>query len=307
MKENTSKYWLPVLVVVGILTTTLFGWRALTVQELNRVEQTSQLDAASTKNAVAANRELPSGLVFAGSGGNLPIIRLMVKKFKQTHPEIKVDVPESIGSSAAIKGTAEQAIAVGLISRPLKDKEKKLGLTVVPYARTALVIGAHPTVFDDGITSKELVKIYQGTKSRWQDGQEIVVLTREPGDSTITVLEQNIPEFKQAYAESQKNQHWATLYSDQEMNQTLARKPHAIGLSDMGAITTERLPIKALKLNGVSPTLENMTSGKYPLVRTLSFVFFKDKLPAKAKAFLDFVQSKEGEKILSANGYLPLE
>lgn len=80
-----------------------------------------------------------------------------------------------------------------------------MGLTVVPYARTALVIGAHPTVLDDGITSKKLVEVYQGTKSRWQDGQKIVVLTRELGDSIITVLEQKIPEFKQAYAESQKN------------------------------------------------------------------------------------------------------
>lgn len=55
---------------------------------------------------------------------------------------------------------------------------------------------------DDGITSKELIQIYQGTKSRWQDDQEIIVLTREPGDSLIELLEEQIPEFKQVYAES---------------------------------------------------------------------------------------------------------
>ncbi|MBI2875544.1 MAG: sensor histidine kinase [Candidatus Tectomicrobia bacterium] len=41
-----------------------------------------------------------------------------------------------------------------------------MGLTVRPYAQTAIVLGAHPTVADDGITVEDLVRIYQGTKSR---------------------------------------------------------------------------------------------------------------------------------------------
>lgn len=61
-----------------------------------------------------------------------------------------------------------------------------MGLTVVPYAQTAIAISTHPTVAQDGITSSELIQIYKGTKSQWQDGQEIIVLTREAGDSSIT-------------------------------------------------------------------------------------------------------------------------
>lgn len=123
----------------------------------------------------------------------------------------------------------------------------------------------------------------------------------------IELLEEQIPEFKQVYAESQRTKRWTTLYTDQEMSQTLAKTPYAIGISDLGTITTKQLPIKALRVNGVSPTLENLTSGKYSLVRSLSFVFLQDKLPAKAKTFLDFVQSSEGKKILKANGYLAIE
>src|SRR2546430_1825556 len=76
-------------------------------------------------------------------------------------------------------------LASGLLRGPWKDEEQKLGLTVLPYARTVIVIGVHPTVADDGITSEDLVRIYKKTKTSWQDGHEIVVLTREPGDNTI--------------------------------------------------------------------------------------------------------------------------
>lgn len=306
-KENTFTRWLPVVVALGLSTASLFIWRSLTGQKRTQVNQT-QVATVSTKNPIAANRELPSSsLVFAGSGGNLDIVRLLAKEFQKSHSQIAIDVPDSIGSSAGIKAAADQAISVGLTSRSLKDKEKKLGLTVITYARTAIVIGVHPSVVDDGITSKELIQIYQGTKSRWQDEQEIIVLTREPGDSSLAVLEQQIPKFKQVYAESQRAKRWTTLYTDQEMSQTLAKTPYAIGISDLGIITTEQLPIKALKVNGVSPTLKNLTSGKYPLFRSLSFVFLQDKLSAKAKTFLDFVQSSEGKKILRANGYLAIE
>lgn len=266
------------------------------------------VDTPLTRPVGAAAGEVPAGpLVFAGSGSNLPITRLLTEAFARVHPESRIEVPASIGSAGGIRAAADGAIAVGLISRPLREAEKGLGLTVLPYARTAVVIGAHPTVADDGLTAEDLVQIYRGVRSRWKDGREIIVLTREPGDSSIEVLEQDIPGFKQAYAESLSVKRWTTLLTDQEMNRVLARMPYAIGLSDMGAITAERLPIKVLKINGVLPTPENVLRGRYPLVKLLTFAFLKDTLPAGAKAFLDFVRSKDGEKILRANGYLPHE
>ena len=305
-KKNVFARLLAVPVVIGVSTATLFLWQALIAQQRPQIKQTIKVDAASTKKLDAAQRESHSGsLIFAGSGGNLPILIPLVKEFRQSHPHVKIDVPASIGSSGGIQAAADGAIAIGLTSRPLKDEEKKLGLTVIPYAQTALVIGAHPSVTDDGITTDELIQIYQGKKSRWRDGHEIIVLTRDPEESSIKLLEQEIPGFKEAYAESQQAKRWSTVYQDKEMNKLLTRTPYAIGLSEMGTIAIERLPIKALSFNGMSPTPENVKSGSYPLVKTLSFVFLKHKLPSDAKTFLDFVQSQKGEKILRANGYLP--
>jgi phosphate transport system substrate-binding protein len=254
-----------------------------------------------------AGAAAPDRIVFAGSGANLAIMRLLAEAFTRTHPRIEIEVPATIGSSGGIRAVADGAITVALVSRSLRDSEKALGLTLRPYARTAVVIGAHPTVADEGITVDELVQIYRGVKSRWRDGREIVVLTREPGDSSIEILARSVPAFGAAYGESQRARRWTTLFTDQEMNAMLESTPYATGLSDMGAIRAEHRTIKVLKFNGVAPTPENVLGGRYPLVKMLAFVFRQETLPATAKAFMDFVRSVDGATLLKANGYLPAE
>lgn len=244
-------------------------------------------------------------LVFAGSGTNLPIIRVLTRAFQRSHPGITIDVPASIGSTSGIRAAADGAIAIGLISRPLKENEKGLGLDVVTYARTPLVIGVHPTVAEENISYAEIIDIYRGKKRNWKDSTEIIVLTREPGDSTIEVMDKGVPGFREVYEESRKAKRWATILKDLEMNQALAQAPHAIGFSDLGALTIEQHRIKPLRVNGVAPTIRSVQSGKYPLVKQLMFVYHKEKLPPAAREFLAFVRSKEGAKVLRANGYLP--
>jgi phosphate transport system substrate-binding protein len=75
----------------------------------------------------------------------------------------------------------------------------------------------------------------------------------------------------------------------------------------MGAIVTERLPVKPLQLDGVAPTPENVRSGAYPLTKTLTFAFKTDGLPPGARAFIDFVRSAEGKRILTRSGYVPVD
>jgi len=246
-------------------------------------------------------------MVFAGSRANLAITRILVDSFKRENPNIAIEVPESIGSTGGIKAAAEGAVTIGLASRRLKETEKKYGLAVVPYARTALVICAPPTVTDSDINFEELVQIYKGEKVKWKDGRQIIVLTRQPGDSLIETLERTIAGFKDAYQESQKARRWLTLFTDKDMNSAIAATPDSMGITTFGTVKSEKLKVKILKINGIYPSPENVLKGKYPLVLNLSFVFLRDRLPSGANAFISFVGSRKGEKILRANGYLPGE
>jgi phosphate transport system substrate-binding protein len=265
--------------------------------------------AEGRADAPVGRADAPAGrarpLVFAGSGSNVSITRLLADAFHHLHPEIAIDVPGSIGSTGGIRAVADGAIAVALISRPVREAERGSGLTVVPYARTAVVIGAHPTVPVTGLTFEDLVQIYRGLQTRWNDGHEIVVLTRESGDSSLEVLERGVPSFQAASNASRQAGRWRTLYTDQEMTRTLGQTSYAIGMLDLGTIVAERAAIKVLEMNGIAPTLENVRTGRYPLAKTLSFAFRRDRLAPTAQTFMDFVRSPAGAKILGTNGYLP--
>lgn len=253
---------------------------------------------------ISVSQAQSAPLIFAGSGSNLPITRILADAFIKNHPGVTIDIPASIGSTGGIKAAAEGAITLGLTGRPLREGEKALNLTLVPYARTIIVIGAHPSVVDTALTYEELVRIYQGRKTRWQDGKEIIVLNRDEGEATIEVMNQVIPGFKEAHAESLKARRWIVAFTDQEMNKRLESTPQAIGMTDYGAITAEHLRIKPLALNTIAPTTENAQKGVYPLVKTMSFAFRSDRIPAEARAFIAFARSPAGQQILKENGYL---
>lgn len=245
--------------------------------------------------------------MFAGTGSGLAVTRRLAQAFGRHHPGITITVPSSIGSTGGIRAVADGAITVALFSRPLREPEKVLGLTVVPFARTAVAIAVHPGVVDDDITFGDFVKIYEGKKTRWRDGHEIIVLTRQPDDAVTQELSQKVPGFEGARAESQKARRWTMLFTDQDMNRTLAKTPFAIGFAALGTLTAERLAVKTLAVDGVRPTHEDVRSGRYPLSMTLSFAFAPRRLPEAAQVFVDFVRSRAGRDILRAEGFVPVE
>jgi phosphate transport system substrate-binding protein len=223
----------------------------------------------------------------------------------QTHPEVRIQL-RTVGSTNGVALAAAGAIQIGLVSRPLRDSEEGRGLTLLPYARTAVVIGADPDTPETTLTAADLLSFYRGTKLSWKSGREVTFLTREEGDSSVTSLKQAMPGFAEAYAAGANTSHWTILYSEPTMHEALLTFPFALGLSDLGTTTLERLPIKVLSIDGIAPTIENITTGRYPFVKTLGFVWREDALPASARAFVKFVQSDDGAGLLRAHGYLPV-
>ena len=88
--------------------------------------------------------------------------------------------------------------------------------------------------------------------------------------------------------------------------QAIASDLGGIGYSGIGYLTSG---VKAVKINGIAPTMENAVKGKYPLARFLNIYVNKkpnEGLDALTLEFLKFVLSKKGMEIVIKDGYYPL-
>jgi phosphate transport system substrate-binding protein len=266
----------------------------LTISSLKRFDGAAAIDAK------------PAPLMVAGSGTCIPVVAKLAATFN-LQTAVPVTVPASVGSSGAIKALKEGSLSLGLTSRPLKEAEKNAGLTEIPFAKVGIVFGVHPGVPDTNLSSADLVNIVKGVKTKWRNGRTIIVFNREEGDSTIELLKKEVNGFTAAYQASRDEKKWIICFTDQEEAQAIARTKNSFGFSDTGTIYAANIKIKALNFNRIAPTLGNLRSAQYPFAKTLYFIYKGKLIPAEAQAFVNFVQSPPGQKILAENGALALE
>lgn len=156
-------------------------------------KKTANPTTISPDSRSPANAEL----IIAGSGSNLLVTEKLAHAYKQK-TGVTVHIPASIGSSGAVNAVQTGILELGLISRPLTDKERDAGLREVPYARVAVILGASNSAPDSEISSPEVVQILNGTKTTWSNGTKIFVQVREDKDSSNLILFDQIPGYKTA-------------------------------------------------------------------------------------------------------------
>ena len=81
----------------------------------------------------------------------------------------------------------------------------------------------------------------------------------------------------------------------------VAGNPNAIGYASMGSL--KKADVKALAISGAAATAENIRTGGYKIARPFN-VAAKGQLRPAAQAFLDFIMSAEGQKVIVDNGYI---
>ncbi|PKM81620.1 MAG: hypothetical protein CVU89_09000 [Firmicutes bacterium HGW-Firmicutes-14] len=245
-------------------------------------------------------------LAVGGSGTNIPITRLLAEVFMEKNPDIKIEIPESLGSTGGIRSVNEGIIDIGMVSRELFPGEKNPELRYIPYAKVLIAFAVNGDLDIAGLSSQQLVGIYSGKISNWKAAggpdENITVLTREETDSSRLIWNSYI----KGFSELDISKEAVLLTTDQAMNEAISSIENSIGWTDLGAKILGGYNIRLLTLDGAEPTNEMAASGKYPFIKELAFVL-KGEPDDKVSRFIDFVTGPQGTKILMENGYMPFE
>lgn len=83
---------------------------------------------------------------------------------------------------------------------------------------------------------------------------------------------------------------------------TVGNTPDAIGYISLGSLNDT---VKAVKIEGVEATDQNIIDGKYPITRPFN-IATKGEPSELAQYFIDFIMSKEGQEI-AGDGYIAVD
>jgi phosphate transport system substrate-binding protein len=242
-------------------------------------------------------------LVIPGTGACEPILAELAAAFSKANPGDQVSVPPSNGSGGGINAVLKGEASLARVARPLKEKEEQQGLVYLMFARDAVAFVVGKDVSVSNLTTGQVIDIFSGAIEKWQDvggGKgSIRVITREPGDSSLAVIQEHIKEFKNLQVAPKAK----VIMYDQATVETLDKYKNSVGFITMSSKKWGKGGIKTVSFDSVAPSRDNIVSGKYRLVENYAFVYKKSLAPAAGK-FVDFVFSKEGKKIMEGNGLI---
>ena len=135
-----------------------------------------------------------------------------------------------------------------------------------------------------------------------KDGdKEISVISREDGSGTRDAFTELLGILEDDVDNTTVNAEITN--STSVMMTTVSGNTEAIGYVSLGSLNDS---VKAIKVDGVEATTDNVSSGDYVVARPFNIVT-GNEVSENAQDFIDFIMSKEGQNIISEEGYISVD
>ena len=241
----------------------------------------------------------------AGTGGIIRTLTLLAAAYQRETPGAQIVLLPALGSRGAKKGLTIDAVDIAFVAEPLSPAEAEQGLVTFEYATTALVFATADPATPE-MTYQALVDIYAGKLTRWPDGRRLRLIVRPAGDSDNAVLRNISPLFREAVEAALKRDGMLVAATDQDAADAIASVPGALGTTTLALIVAEKRPLTPLALDGVTPSIETITSGRYPHTKTIHVIARHPEARPAAAAFVRFLKTPNARAIVAGTGFLPL-
>ncbi len=290
--QITKNSFLAVLILVFALSSIFTACSSGSNTEDNSTVTSTPGDTAT---------KLEGTISVIGSTSVSPLAQDLADVFNETNTEVKIDV-QALGSSEGVKAVHEGTATIGISSRDLKDDEKTWGLTEHKIALDAIAVVVHPDNSLSDLTKEQIQKIFKGEITNWKEvggvDKEIIVVSRESGSGTRGAFEELLGLEKKNDDGTKTSlviENALIAESNGTVKSNIASKGDSIGYMSLGVIDQT---VKALKIDGVEATVENVKSKTYSVWRPF-YMLTKGEIKEPVKTFLDFIMSDEGQEIVA--------
>ena len=244
-----------------------------------------------------------TSIKIGASSSTLGLTKVLQANYEATAKNAKITQLEPGQSENIIDGIKQRVVDLGAISKTLKPEENDGSLESREVVHDALLVATHPSVTGvKNLTSEDIKDIYSGTITNWKqvggNDAKIVLLDRPEDESAKRLLR------KYYLGDDLKSSPEAViLRKEGELIQTIQSTPYSIGAFSLAHAISHKLSVNRLSLNGVEPTRENVKTGKYRMVRTISIVWHKNPTEA-TQALIQYISSPPGINAMEQSGFI---
>lgn len=252
--------------------------------------------------AIGVSLALPAAPVFAdssisiaGSTALLPLVLDASRAYQEAHKDVKISVSGG-GSGTGISQVAGKALDIGDsdIAAPTHPELIDNKVAVIGFA-----VVTNPAVTVKNLTKKQLQDIFAGNVTNWKDvggsDLKIVVINRPRSSGTRAVFTKTIMGGTPISESGLTEDATGTVVS------VVKQTPGSISYAAFSG--THGQPVTELSIDGVAPTDDNITAGKYP-IWSYEHMFTNGPATGEVAKFIAFVQSSKD--LLSKNGFISL-
>ncbi len=258
--------------------------------------------AAGAQAQLQENRIVIDGSTTVG-----PIGKAFAEHFMRENRGVNVVVSES-GSGNGARGIVNNTIDVGMMSRFMTAAEFRASAEreVRPVAHAVALDGlpvlVHPSNPVGNLTLDQVRDIYAGRIRNWREvggpNLEIVFVSRDTNSGTYETFNTVVMRGTEIAAAAEY------VGSNGAVRQRVQTTPAAIGYAGLGFVDET---VKALQINGVTPSERTIVSGRYPIARAL--YMFTNGYPEMGTLLYRFMTlhlTPEGEEIVKSIGFVPV-
>ena len=246
-----------------------------------------------------------------GSDTMVILSQKWAEAYMKKHPATVIQVTgggSGVGLAALINGSTDIANA----SRPIKPSEvenlktkyKTKGIEIA-CAKDGLSVFLNKGNKVSELTIQQLGNIFSGKITNWKqvggDDAKIQLYGRESSSGTFEF-------FKEHVVKTDFSPTCQTLPGTAAIVNAVKKDKYSIGYG--GAAYAEGVKDckvkKDAKSRGVLPTEATIKNKTYPISRYL-YMYLKSKPTGETKAFIDWILSPEGQKMIASVGYFPLK
>ena len=252
------------------------------------------LGSGAILGACGGKKDENKNVTISGSSSVTPLMEKLAAAYEQDH-DVRITVNMS-SSGAGISDTQNDLNDFGMSSRGLKASETGVKGETLCMDGIALIVNKECAVTD---VKKADVKALYENGTALPDTSITAAVGRDASSGTRSAFDELL-KIENGYFKDV-----ATLAETGNVIETIKSSTNSIGYISYGSLNDS---VKAVSLDGIACTVENIKGGKYALQRPFVIVLKDGKtLSDAAQGFYDYIMGTSAQTVISKAGYITMK